>query len=83
MRVRLLSLVFFFIGQVCFAASPIGFFKENANNAAEFPKSTIAQERVLATNTTFSKSYFPFENITRVYLNDTVATNSSRYMTCG
>ena len=83
MKVRLVSLVFFFIGQVCLAASPLGFFKENANNAAASPKLTPSQERVLATNTTFSKSYFPFENITRVYLNDTVATNSSRYMTCG
>ena len=54
MRVRLLSLVFFFIGQVCFAASPLGFFKENGKNAAVSPKLTIAQERGLATNTTFS-----------------------------
>ena len=78
-----MSLVFFFIGKICLAASPMEFFKENENNAAAFPKFSFPQERVLATNTTFSKSYSPFGNITSFGFLQAVVTNFGRYMTCG
>ena len=76
-----MSLIFFLFGQVCLAASSVGFLKENEKNAAS-SKFTTSQERILGVNT-FSKSYSPFGNITTVRLFETVATNSGKYMTCG